>query len=279
MVQTKFPPLPLAEWKPTRDTLHLYARVLGEVRRSLAPYQKHSWHTSLRLNSTGLTTTPIPAVTITYAFTFEMALDLTAHQLVISTSWGDRWRSRLRGESAAAICSATLEALDSIGVHIEIDRGPFADEAPRAYDPAAVERFWQALSLVDMTLKRFRGEQRGETGDVQLWPHGFDLAMLWFSGRLIPGQDPKRASRSDEQMNFGFSTGDGGMPEPYFYATAYPVPEGFVGLALPADAAWNATGWPGAVMKYEALLSAPDPEAKLLDFFRSVHRAGSALMK
>ena len=43
--------------------------------------------------------------------------------------------------------------------------------------------------------------------------------------RKIPGQDPADEESSDKQMNFGFTFGDEGIPEPYFYITAYPLPD------------------------------------------------------
>jgi hypothetical protein len=275
MAAEHFPPLPLAGWRPTRDTVHKYARVLGDVRRALAPYQKHSWHSALHAGAAWLTTTPIPAGD----FTFEMGLDFTLHEATIVTSRGGRWREKLSGQSPAAFCRAVLAHLEGLGVRPEIDLSPFADEAPGAYDPEALGRFWQALTQIDMVLKRFKGEQRGETGPVVLWPHGFDIAVLWFSGRLIPGQDPKRASRSDEQMNFGFSPGTDDIGDAYFYATAYPLPEGFLGAPLPAGAAWHTATWKGALLRYDALEGAEDPAGKLLGFFRAVHKLGSEKMK
>lgn len=41
MKHTRFPPLALADWQETRDTIHQYARVLGKIRQALAPRQKH----------------------------------------------------------------------------------------------------------------------------------------------------------------------------------------------------------------------------------------------
>ena len=96
---------------------------------------------------------------------------------------------------------------------------------PRAlYDIEAVTRFWRALSQLDLLFKQFSGELRRGAGAVRLWPHHFDLAMMWLTGRLIPGQDPDNEDYADERMNFGFSTGDATVPEPYLYATAYPLP-------------------------------------------------------
>lgn len=131
----------------------------------------------------------------------------------------------------------------------------------------------------DGLLKRFRGELRSETGDVQFWPHGLDLALLWFSGRLIPGKDPNSPRDADEQMNFGFSTGDGGIPEPYFYVTAYPQPPALPSIPLPDGVVWHNQGWQGAVMRYATLVDDSNAEERLMNYWRTVQKAGMELMR
>jgi hypothetical protein len=114
---------------------------------------------------------------------------------------------------------------------------------------------------------------------VQLWPHHLDLALLWFSGRLAPGQDPANEEYADEQMNFGFSRGDDGIPESYFYATAYPTPASLTDITLPGDAYWHTEGFTGAILPYQALVEADAPAEALLTYLRTVQQAGASLMK
>jgi Family of unknown function (DUF5996) len=275
MPDIRFATLPLDEWRPTRDTIHGYARVLGQIRRVLSPRQRHWGHVSLSVAAAGLTTTPIPAGPIT----FDLLLDFTLHGLVITTSRGERWCKPLRGQSAAALYEETLAALGVIGAHPSVDASLFSNNVPGAYDVRAVEKYWQVLSQLDGILKRFKGELRGETSSVQLWPHHFDLAMLWFSGRHVPGVDPEHEDDADEQMNFGFTTGDETIPEPYFYVTAYPLPGDLFNEPLPDGAVWHSQGWQGAVMRYAVLAGSDDPEEKLLSFLRVVQQAGARLMK
>lgn len=269
-----FPPLPLAEWQPTLTTLQTYAKLIGKVRRAFAPRQKHWFHVSLRLNATGLTTTAIPAG----SKIFEMQLDLTAHRLIVTSSRGERWSTPLTGQSPAQFRDEALAALTLMGIEPDIDHSLFGDDSPGAYDRAAVERYWLALSQIDAIFKRFRGELREETGPVQLWPHHIDLAMLWFSGRLVPGQEPSNEEYADEQMNFGFTPGDDSIPEPYFYATAYPLPEGLTTTRLPGAAYWHTTGFSGAILPYAALVGVTAPADTLLAYLRTVQQAGARLM-
>ena len=80
-------------------------------------------------------------------------------------------------------------------------------------------------------------------------------------------------------MNFGFVTGDEGIAEPYFYATAYSTPTEFTSQALPEGAYWHTAGWTGAILPYAALTQADDPQALLLDFLRMAHQAGARFMR
>jgi hypothetical protein len=275
MIPKQFPPLVLTDWQPTRDTVHDYAQVVGAVRGALSPRQKHSGHRSLLAAGSGLTTTPIPSG----PQTFELLLDLAAHRLVIITNHGRLWQQRLRGQSQAAFFDEVTGALSALGISTDLDRSQYANAAAGVYDVAAVERFWEALSQIDQVVKRFKGELRGETSPVQLWPHHMDLSMLWFSGRLVPGHETDRPQFADEQMNFGFSTGDDDIPEPYFYVTAYPLPPDLPATPPPGGAEWRNEGFQGAVLLYSQLAGAPDAEDRLLTYFRTYQMAGTKLMK
>lgn len=270
-----FPPLLSAELKATLLTLQNYAKLIGKVRRAYAPRQKHWFHVSLRINATGLTTTAIPAG----SQALELQLDLTAHRLVITTSRGQRWEMPLSGQSLARFRDEVLGVLRLMDFEPEIDHNLLDDDTPSRYERVAVERYWLALSQIDAIFKQFRGELRRETGPVQLWPHHLDLALLWFSGRLVPGQDPANEEYADEQMNFGFSPGDDGIPAPYFYATAYPTPADLTETPLPGDAYWHTGGFIGAVLPYQALVEANNPSELLLAYLRTVQQAGASLMK
>lgn len=274
MAQTVFPLLPPHELHPSRDTIHIYSQLLGAVRRALTPPQKHWWHISLRAAAAGLTTTPIPWNDMT----FEMVLDFTTHEFCISTSEGDWWDMALRGQSGHDFAQETLGALRTLGVEAEIDRSKFSDGERRAYDTTVVEDYWQAASQIDMLLKQFKGQLREETSPVQLWPHHFDLSLVWFSGRLIPGEDAADAENADEQMAFGFSTGDDSIGEPYFYITAYPWQEALSQFDLPPGARWHTEGWKGALLLYSTLTQSEEPKQQLLEFWRTVQQSGASLM-
>lgn len=274
MIPKMFPPLPLVEWQATRDSLMGYAQVVGKIRRAMTPYQRHWFHVNLRASALGLTTTPIQSGNIA----FEMMLDFTGHQLVISTSQGDWAEVDLNGYSPREFCDDVVHALEDMGIDVSVDRDQFSDE-DGTYDPDYVEDQWQVISQVDLVLKEFIGQVRGRKGPVSLWPHHYDLAVLWFSGRLVPGQDPDDEEVADEQMNFGFSTGDSGIPDAYFYITAYPWPDGLETISISSPARLQTNGWKGFVMRYAELITVDNPRETLLNFFQTVQKAGAERMR
>ncbi len=274
MIPKMFPPLPLNEWQATRDTIQGYAQVIGKIRRAMTPHQRHWFHVCLRTAGLGLSTTPIR----TGSLAFELLLDFTGHQLVISTSRGDWAEVDLDGQSAQEFCDEVLAALEEMGIDVELDSDQFSDE-DGIYDPDMVEDCWQAISQIDLVLKEFLGGVRGRKGPIVLWPHHFDLAGLWFSGRLVPDIDPDDEESADEQMNFGFSTGDSGIPDAYFYITAYPWPDGLEDIQVPSPARLHTEGFKGFVMMYADLITADNPRETLLNFFKTVQEAGAARMK
>jgi len=98
--------------------------------------------------------------------------------------------------------------------------------------------------------------------------------MMWLPGEKIPAQDSQDEESSDKQMNFGFVLGDEGIPEPYFYITAYPLPEAFPGFELPNGATWHTDGFSGIVLLYRSLLENPRAGDYLVDLWNKSLSAG-----
>src|SRR5215469_13164048 len=76
-----WPALPLASWKDTRDTLHMWTQIVGKIRLALTPKVNHWWNAALHVSSRGLTTSVMPyGVSV-----FEMEFDFLDNQLEIKT--------------------------------------------------------------------------------------------------------------------------------------------------------------------------------------------------
>lgn len=274
MNKLDFPPLRLADWRATRDALHDYARVLGYFRRELTPPQKHWWHITLRVSARGLTTTPMPGG----AGAVELTLSPIDRRVDVASSGGATASIPLASQSAYDLGAAIADALDELGVSAPTPSASFNTKS-HDYDPAAAARFWSALASVDLVFKEFKGRLREESGPVQIFPHHFDLSLNWFSGRRVPGVDPADADNADEQMNFGFVTGDASIAEAYFYATAYPTPDGLTKAELPDGAYWQTEGFTGAVLPYAMIAESDDGRARLLAFLEAAQRAGADSMR
>ncbi|RYD93366.1 MAG: hypothetical protein EOP50_11235, partial [Sphingobacteriales bacterium] len=114
----------------------------------------------------------------------------------------------------------------------------------------------------------------------------FDLAVTRFSGRsapLHPGGIPNlpdavtREAYSHEVSSAGFWPGGGGIDEPCFYSYAYPTPGGFARQPVKPETARFDESLGEFVLPYEAVRSAPDPRAALLEFLKSTFDAAAEL--
>jgi hypothetical protein len=122
----------------------------------------------------------------------------------------------------------------------------------------------------------------GKASPVHLFWHSFDLAYARYSGRPAPSteaSDPVSAEAySHEVIAFGFWPGDERTtPYPAYYSYTAPEPDGLPAQPLdPAAAQWQDTGNGSlAVLPYDAVASAPDPDRTLLRFFEAAYLAGA----
>jgi hypothetical protein len=170
----------------------------------------------------------------------------------------------------------TLAAAD---IELEPDiLAAFDDEAILPYDPEAIGRFRQAINWVATALKTLKGGLREETSPVQIFPHHMDMAINWFSGRLVPSVDPADRERANKQMNFGFVTSDDSSPNAYFCVTTYPEPDNRPELALAEVAYWHTEGWTGAILPYTVVAAASSPLELLLDYLHRLQAHGAKPM-
>jgi hypothetical protein len=281
-----WPALPYEDWKDTKQTLHRYAQMLGKLRMGLVPFRNHWWHVTLYVSARGLTTGPMPAGDVTV----EVELDFVDHRLQVRTSEGRDAGFALRDRMPCAAFYADLfAALREVGVDARIHPAPFdlgespafpEDTVHDRYDAGAVERFWHVLRLVDHVLARFASGFNGKASPAHVFWHSFDIAHARFSGRRAPaieGADPVTAEAySHEVSSCGWWPGDDRRtPYPAFYSYIAPEPEGLRAWPLsPAGAEWQDTGNGSlAVLPYDAVRTAPDPAATLLDFYDSAYRA------
>jgi hypothetical protein len=154
-------------------------------------------------------------------------------------------------------------------------------ESPKdlTYDSAAVRRYGDALKEMVAPFRSLAEGLREETSPLQVWPHHLDLALAWFSGRTVPDTDPDEPDFHRESATVGFSTGDDGIPEAYFYGIAYPFPDGITDTPLPEPAYWHGGGFRGAVHPYVSVAESDRPSETLSRFLTGYHGAVAPLMR
>jgi len=270
MNERQFPPLEPDAIAATRDALHAWARVLGGWLATTRPKRKHWWHVSLRPSLTGLTTGIVRGEP-----DFELELDFLAGQLRIHLPDASVSEA-LTGQSAADLATVLDETLRAAGVDPASAPGETlrGNDAFPGYSAEQARALHGAFASVSASLETFRAGIREETSPIQVWPHHFDLSMIWLPGDKVPGQDPADEEYSDKQMNFGFVFGDGGIAEPYLYVTAYPVPDALPTTKLPTGTNWQSEGFNGAVLRYRDLVARGDPAAYLQTLWSTLLTAG-----
>jgi hypothetical protein len=136
----------------------------------------------------------------------------------------------------------------------------------------------------DRALKQFRARFTGKCSPVHFFWGSFDLAETRFSGRpapLHPGGIPHppdavtREAYSLEVSNAVFWPGGGLTDYAAFYSYAYPVPRGFSAAAVEPAAPSSNDGLGEFLLPYEAVRTAPDPDAGLMAFLQSTYEAAA----
>jgi hypothetical protein len=288
-----WPELPIDAWQDTHATLHLWTQVVGKLRLKQTPWINHSWHVTLYVTASGLTTSPIPYETRT----FQVEFDFVRHRLVVTTSDGRREQFPLEPQSVATFYRRVMAALAALDIHVRIyarpneipDPIPFVDdEVHRAYDPEYANRYWRILLHAQRVFTAFRARFIGKVSPVHFFWGAPDLAVTRFSGRPapphpggVPGLPDRivREAYSHEVSSCGFWAGGGPVPYPVFYSYAYPEPVGFREAKVAPDAAAFNKDLGEFLLPYDAVRTAPSPDNALLAFLQSTYEAAADLAR
>ena len=285
---TRWPALPTAEWHETRDTLQLWAQIIGKVRMVNTPMVNHWWSVPLYVTARGLTTSLMPHPR---GAAFQIDLDLTDHRLEIVTASGAQGSFPLQSSPVADFYADVMRILDQLGVATEVWPMPVeiegaipftGDRAHTVYEPEQAHRFWRALVLMTPVFEKFRSGFVGKASPVHLFWGALDLATTRFSGRRAPphpgglpncGPHVMLEAYSHEVSSCGYwPSGDG---EGSFYSYAYPEPAKFKDAPVAPDGASWSEEMSEFVLPYERVRSADRPERALLDFLESTYVAAA----
>lgn len=287
---TAWPALPLAPWRDTYATLHMWSQIVGKTRLALAPMENHWWQVALYVTPRGLTTSAMPAG----ARTCSVDFDFVDHHVYLRASDGATTSLPLVPQSVADFYAVYLAALRSLRIDVTVSRVPVEietaipfpeDREHASYDADAAHRWWQIMVQADRVLKQFRARFLGKASPVHFFWGGFDLAATRFSGRRAPphpGGIPNCPNYvmveaySHECSSLGFWPG-GVLQEAAFYSYAYPEPAGYADRAVRPDGARYNRELREFILPYETVRGAADPDAALLAFAQSTYESAADL--
>jgi hypothetical protein len=288
-----WPSLPFEAWSETCATLHRWTQIVGKMRLAQSPWVNHSWHVTLYVTSTGLTTSAIQYGNRS----FQVDFDFVKHRLSIYSSDGSSGGFALEPQSVAAFYTRLTQEMAKLDLHVKIHPKPNEvadpirfdqDETHRSYDREYANRFWRILVQADRVFKEFRARFIGKCSPVHFFWGAPDLAVTRFSGRRAPEHPggipnmPDRITReaySHEVSSCGFWPGGGMIPYAAFYSYAYPEPAGFAAAPIKLGAAFYSPDFREFILPYDVVRQSNSPDSTLLDFLQTTYEAAANLAK
>lgn len=292
-MKQNWPQLSYEKGKATYETLHMFTQIVGKLKLATLPWINHSWHVTLHITPTGLTTQIMPYKNEN----FQVDFDFIEHRLNVTTSNNGSRSFGLRGISVADFYQNIFSDLKELGIDIKINPIPSEvanpipfnqDTIHSTYEVEHVKAFHISLVRIQEVLMEFRGGFKGKCSPIHFFWGGFDLTLSFFSGRRapkhgggVPGMPDwvTEEAYSREEISVGFWTGNETLPEPAFYSYIYPEPDGYKTAKVQPDAAYYHTTMGEFILPYSAVQQSEDAKKLLLEFFNSTYHAAADLAK
>jgi hypothetical protein len=241
----KFPDLEEQQYIKTRRRVHSIAELIGRFREVLVQPIAKSDNLWLSAVSKGFCTPPINNLN-----ELEIGFNLEILCVEIANNTDKYLSISVTGKSLNELCAEMLEALkNDFGVDANLNAEEFNSERKIEIEETVAQEFLlQFVNFSDL-LTSFHKKiafNDGVKTQVCLWPHHFDNAFKWFSGKKI--------DEIDEFMGIGVSNGDEMYELPYIYMTVYPELRKMNTLELPEGAHMHDSGWQGLILPYEAIM-------------------------
>jgi Family of unknown function (DUF5996) len=264
--------------------LHRGLQMVGKL-TLLKPFEPQWANVALGLTSTGLTTGPVPW----QGGTFTVNADFSRHQIAVTTSWGTIGGFELGPMSVAGWHQRFFSALAGAGVAVTINEKPqevadpvlfTEDVAPRPYERALVEAWFQAMHTSAGVMERYRACFSRKTPPIGFMWGTFDLRDVRLGGTSVPTVDGnagyiRRNAMNEDQVESGWWPGSPAYPRPAYYSFTHPQPAGIDRVdPEPAAARWD-TALGEFVLDYDDVRMAGDPAAALHAFLDSTYLAGA----
>lgn len=293
MEKENWPELHYNEAKQTYETIHRWTQVAGKVKLARLPWINHSWHVTLFVTPSGLTTGDIPGDDKH----FQINFDFLQHRLQMITNKMEEKVFDLRTLSVASCYHHILTTLKNFGIDCTINPVPceienpipfYLDDVHPAYNPQHATDWHRALLNANEVLTQFRAEFIGKCSPVHFFWGSFDLAVSRFSGKkapLHPGGIPNlpdwvaQEAYSHEVCSCGFWPGSDGIPFAAFYSYIYPEPENYKTYPITPDMAYYDENLREFLLPYKSVQESNKPAEILMDFLRSTYEAAANLSK
>ena len=284
--EERWPALPLEDWRPTLDTVHMWTQIVGKLKVELAPFQNQLWQTAMSLTARGLTTQPLPHG----GGVIQADFDFVDHHLHLATSEGGRKVIPLYPRSVADFYAEVMGCLEALNVDVRLNSTP--QEVPEpipfeedtvhdSYDAAAVHRWWRATTSASGVLWAHRAWFTGKASPVHFYWGSFDLTATRHNGDPAPPRPELgylyRVAENEANWAAGFWPGSGPVDYPAFYAYMVPQPDGFAEASIGPDSGFWLAEMGEFILPYDAVRTADAPEAELMEFLQSSYVTGAEL--
>lgn len=179
----------------------------------------------------------------------------------------------LSGGSKGTLLDSVYAHADEIGKKLYIPQHDVSDEQPLTFDLQDAADYADVVYRIFTGVARFKARLVGNMTPVVVWPEHFDLSTLWFATEKPDEYSP--------HINFGFAPyteNVAGLERPYFYAYAYPLPEGYTPPQLPAPARWESKAYRGMYLAYDDVRYQADLEGYVEDLCSQTFNALKTLL-
>jgi hypothetical protein len=292
-MENNWPVLSYENGKDTYATLHMWTQIVGKIKLAVAPWINHSWHITLHITPTGLSTLEMPYKNKH----FQVDFDFINHKLKVITSDGQVRDFDLFGNSVADFYRKIFTVLRDLDIDLKINSTPVEMENPipfekdtvnATYEKAQTADLHQALLKMQNVLTQMRCNFKGKCSPVHFFWGSFDLAVSRFSGRKAPphpGGIPNlpdwvaQEAYSHEVASLGFWPGSEVLPEAAFYAYLYPEPAGYKNAEVKPKGTYYHEALREFILPYSLVQKSNKPEEMLLDFLNSAYETGATSAK
>lgn len=253
-----FPNFDESSYIKTRRRVHSIAKVIGKFRETLVqPIAKN--------DNLWLTVVEQSFCTPAMGDLNELEIGCNLEKLIVEIANGSgKYASiGINGKTASSLSVELMSVLSNeFNISAQVDSTAFDDSKTFELTGGAKDFLEQLTNFSSLLQSFHKSVQGGVKTQICLWPHHFDNAFKWFSGRKI--------GEEQEQIGVGISNGDETYELPYVYMSLWPELRKTNTMIIPEGATLHDHGWSGLLLPYEAILekkTAEEQWAYIQNFF------------